>query len=55
MVKILPSKRKRRIRTITPAGRAMRHAQRSGSKHRRGQFIKVWKPNWRKKQSRKRR
>jgi len=38
-----------RKRTITPQGRAMRHAQRSGKKHRRGQFIGKWKPNWRKK------
>lgn len=41
--------KKRRIRTITKSGTAIRHAQRSGSKHRRGQFIGKWKPNWRKK------
>lgn len=47
--------RKRRIRTITRSGRAMRHAQRSGSKHRRGQFIEPWKPNWRRRKRSRRR
>jgi len=47
--------RKRRIRTITKSGRAMRHAQRSGSKHRRGQFIGTWRPNWRRRRKKGRR
>ena len=48
MVYNLPIKKKRRIRTITKSGTAIRHAQRSGPKHRRGQFIEKWNPKWRK-------
>ncbi|GEM_PF-6000601 len=45
----MPGRKKKRIRTITPSGTALRHAQRSGKKHRRGQFIGKWSPKWRKK------